>query len=193
MNMDLLIVSGFGRCGTSLVMQMLAAGGITPTGQWPAFEDPVVIRLTPDWIAKNKGKALKVLDPHRFRIPAGPKYRVLWLDRDHKEQAKSLMKFLGATVGIGFSPRDHKELARAFKRDRPRALQALQSAGAKDVLTLRFEDILSGPQGAAEAIAAFVEMRLDVSAMARAVMPRGPECRPDLSMEVMLSQKGDPQ
>ena len=63
--MSTVIVSGLGRCGTSLVMQMLAAGGIDCYGPFPAYEPEGLGmgRDLPSLLALRK--AFKLLDPHR--------------------------------------------------------------------------------------------------------------------------------
>ena len=88
------IVSGFGRCGSSLVMQMLEAGGMPCSGEYPAFEDEagnllLADMLSLDYMQTLEGKAVKLLDPHRGKIPKGPEYHVLGCSRDYGEQARS--------------------------------------------------------------------------------------------------------
>jgi hypothetical protein len=39
MSAPVIVVAGLGRCGTSLVMQMLAAAGLPCVGSFPDFED----------------------------------------------------------------------------------------------------------------------------------------------------------
>ena len=52
-----IIVSGLGRCGSSLVMQMLHAGGVECLGAPPAFEPPESspMYLTRDWMRGPPG------------------------------------------------------------------------------------------------------------------------------------------
>ncbi|HWH75147.1 MAG TPA: hypothetical protein VNV16_12895, partial [Methylibium sp.] len=92
------IVSGLGRCGTSMLMQMLHRGGMPCLGPWPSFEvDEARATLAPKFVAEHAGKAIKVLDPQRIGLPAD--VRVVWLDRDHRQQAKSHAKFLEILTG----------------------------------------------------------------------------------------------
>lgn len=181
------IVAGFGRCGSSLVMQMLAAGGMpTPYAEFPSYEinfarDKVLIQAL-------QGGAIKVLDPHVNRPPMGPDYRWIWLDRDPTEQAKSMAKFWKAVMAEApsglptmpeFGPDQIAKLSESFKRDRPRAngvmLKYTQCSG---ILKLRFEDILRDPYLAAIRLSQFCGGGLNVRAMVAAVRPRGPECLP---------------
>lgn len=78
----MVIVSGFGRCGSSMTMQMLAAGGIECLGEWPSFEHPKALKLDMAWLRAQEGKALKVLDPHRHRLPLALQEAGWWLRSD---------------------------------------------------------------------------------------------------------------
>jgi hypothetical protein len=181
------IVAGFGRCGSSLVMQMLAAGGMpTPYSSFPSYE---IVDKTKILIPTLYGGAVKVLDPHINRPPMGPEYRWIWLDRDPMEQARSMAKFwkaamMDAPTGLPempeFGPDQIDKLAQAFKRDRPRAygvmLKYTQTSG---ILKLKFEAILHDPAWAAHLLKGFCPGSvLDENAMAAQVIPRGPECLP---------------
>ncbi len=182
----IILICGFGRCGSSLCMQMLAAGGMPVVGEFPAFEECLQLPSGTRALESLRGHAVKLLDPHRGPIPRGPRYRAVWLDRDPKQQALSMAKFLRGVAGISFKRRDVKRIAKAFCEDRPKALAGLRGA-CEDVVTLRFEDILADPLIAAVELEALVDQELDVSAMARAVLPRDGACRPDLGIEAMLA------
>ena len=66
----IVVVTGFGRCGSSLAMRMLCAGGMpVTTDNRDSFEDERVMRLPGDtrWLRECEGRALKVLDPYRAK------------------------------------------------------------------------------------------------------------------------------
>lgn len=156
-------------------MQMLSAGGIPCSGRRPAFESACVI----------DGYATKILDPqspHSFPIPADA--RAIWLDRDLREQARSHMKFLGSIVGIPADRSVRRKFESSMRRDRPEAMAVI---GRRPLLTLRFESLLFDPAAAAASIGEFVGVPFDQQAAARVVLPRSGECRPDMSIELMLA------
>jgi len=186
--MVVILVCGFGRCGSSMVMQMLAAGGMPVVGEHPAYEDLDCNPITLPMIPRLDGKAVKLLNPHLDPIPVGPKYRAVWLDRNLMQQARSTVKFLRGVAGITVKPRDAKRIARAGEKDRPRALAALRQALHGEPLVLRFEDILADPLEAAQQLAMICRREMDVQAMARRVLPRSPQCRPDMLIESMLME-----
>jgi hypothetical protein len=184
------IVAGFGRCGSSLVMQMLAAGGMpTPYSEYPSYE--INFSNTQVLMQALQGGAIKVLDPHINRPPIGPEYRWIWLDRDPVQQAKSMAKLWKAATmemaGVGpgayreFTEDQIVKLAEAFKRDRPQANGLmLKYTPAQGILKLRFEMILAEPAFAAYSLNKFCGGKLDEAKMVAAVRPRTPECLPYL-------------
>lgn len=180
-----LIVAGHGRCGSSLTMQMLAAGGVPAVGEYPAFEpsESSALDMDPIWLATQAGRAVKILDPHltsyRF-IPQIPRL-VIWLDRDTKQQAKSIIKFGRAVQGLPFNNSDWKALAAGLKRDRTHAHEAL-GMGQCSSLILTFENMIGWPMESAARMASFLapHLKLDVQRAASAVISRQPECLPYL-------------
>ena len=189
---EVVVVSGFGRCGTTLVMSMLQAGGV------PLVEDMAVsheyspaLNLPEDdaWLTLFAyGRAVKMLDPHRHVPPHGHKYAVLWLDREVAEQARSIAKLLILLHRIPAARVDGKRLEHSLRRDRALARAIWKDRGAR-MFDLRFERILEDPLGAAAAIGLWVGVPFDARAAAAVVLPRPPNCMPDLSIETLLLQQ----
>lgn len=179
-----ILVCGFGRCGSTMVMTMLQRAGLPVAGSAPDFEDSRALH-DPRWVAQQNGRAVKLLDPHRFP-PARGSYRAVWLARDPWQQARSMAKMLRSLGGIPISHADLYGFTDSYRRDHPKAMQALAQVGAP-VLTLRFEEILADPVAAAEALARFIGRSLNVATMAAVVQPRTPECQPGLDIEARLA------
>lgn len=180
-------VAGFGRCGSTMLMTMLDAGGVPPVyGSAPgSYEigDPEVLCAVPP--GQLEGHAVKLLDLFRHDgLPVFSPWRFIWLDRNGAEQGRSVVKFMtwaGIPVGDELAP----EFTAGFARDRPEVLGYLRSRG--DVLVLEYERILVNPTKAAKQIARFVEMPFDVQAAAAVVHRRAPQCRPDMAVEEALN------
>ncbi|MFK7923275.1 MAG: alkaline phosphatase family protein [Bacteroidia bacterium] len=100
------IVSGLPRAGTSMMMQMLQAGGIelytdqqreadesNPKGY---YEHEAVKRLSRDksWVAHAEGKALKVIAQLLKSLPLNYHYKVIFMERDIREIVQSQQKML---------------------------------------------------------------------------------------------------
>lgn len=185
MSDHVILVCGFGRCGSSLVMQMLDAGGVPTIGEYPAFEDDRTgLDRDPQWIAAQCGKALKLLDPHYpdGRLIPG-NYKIIWLDRDHKQQARSQAKFARLLMGLPIDRAWVRALAGSYQKDLPVALKILQDRGP--VLRVRFEDILNDTFNAACRISKHLGIG-DVPNMVSQVRRRSPENANGMDMELAL-------
>lgn len=188
-----IVVSGLGRCGTSLVMQMLAAGGIECHGPFPAYE-PEDVGMGRDVSALLRlSKPFKMIDPHRdAKLPSLKQCRVIWLDRDYEEQAKSQVKMV-ETFG-GFHVPQRRKAIRAIqaqlRRDRAVCLDRLEEADA-DLWETRFETILAMPWAFAHDLHGFLGQDFDEAKAAGAVIARHPACMPDMNIEIALCEKGD--
>lgn len=150
--MALLLVCGSGRCGTSLVMQMLAAARVPIAGRYPMFEDHrTTSQCNPEWVAKQDG-AIKLLDPHRyfprdFRFP--PTARAIWLTRDKKQQAKSWFKFNAFRDKIP-NTTTIPEVIKKLKEAQKRGLAWCRRSLATPPLVLTFELAVNNPAAFAE-------------------------------------------
>lgn len=194
--LPVVVVAGLGRCGSSMTMQMLAAGGMVCVGRFPAFEDEnTESEIDPDWFASLRGHAVKILDPQRVGIPQTRPARVIWLDRRPAEQAKSICKMLRLLESMPMRSRHINTMQRALTTDRRLARSVI---GDRPFLTLQFEETLARPLEAAQKLQQFIapafgpHFQLDVQAMASAVRPRSPLCAPDLAMELSLTQESTP-
>lgn len=177
-----IVVAGFGRCGSSLMMQMLQAAGVPCVGTFPDFEVPEVAHLvTPEFIAACAGKAVKVLDPQRVGLPGD--VRVIWMDRDVREQAKSHAKFVSLTVARHYSRDQRRALERQLVADRARVMRQL---AGRPLLAVQFERLLEQPGPLLLDIERFLDRDLNTDNAARRVIRRPPACMPDLRIEQIL-------
>lgn len=186
----ILLVAGLGRCGTTMMMTMLDAGGFPVTGPRPSYEPSerwCLGRPDPDWIAAQGGKAVKWIDPTNYRagmrslLPAEPV--IILMERNPREQARSQVKLLADLV----RPDRHivKAMERSIRRDTPLVRAQMRSLGT--VYLFRFEDVLKAPLMVANQLQGIIAHHFggvfDSGVAARAVIPRQPSCAPDLWME----------
>jgi len=102
----IVVVSGLPRSGTSLMMQMLDAGGITvytdavrtPDDNNPKgyFEHENVKQLIKNhhWLSEATGKAVKIVVPLLYKLPAKFHYKVVFMLRDISEVVESQHQML---------------------------------------------------------------------------------------------------
>lgn len=184
------IVAGLGRCGTTLLMNMLAAGGMECAGFVPAYEDERSSDgpLDREWFASLSGRAIKVLNPHHNPPPKDVPSVAIWLDRNPKDQARSQAKLVHLLAGMPMPDRAHMlRWRKGLTTERMEAREALRKH-SQIVLTLAFETVLQSPANAAWMLADGLKRwaALDAKAMAAVVRPRSPVCAPDLAVETAL-------
>lgn len=184
-------VCGFGRCGTTMAMAMLDAGGCLPLpGTNPGsyeFASPAEALDHP--LQAFRGHSVKLLDEQTLGPLPDVAWRFVWLDRDPLQQAISALKLLIHT-GVMDPPANTTQvryrverLVYSYRLDRPRYLGALRRVGP--VTVLRYEDALAVPKRAAKALAK-VWPDLDRQAAAAAVHDRDGGCLPDLAAEARI-------
>lgn len=184
MSQQTIVVAGLGRCGSSLMMQMLNAGGVSCLGESPGFEDAAWTRtLEQDperALDAAQGLAVKALAPflNPRALPA-PRPGLRWISctRVIDEQASSLMKFTRLVLGLEYASR--APLVESLQRDQlALSLELAKQAEVPDVevLVVSFEGVITRPYGAAAAIASFLERDLDIERMGDVVVPRSPAC-----------------
>lgn len=177
-----IVVSGVPRSGTSLVMQMLAAGGIEPLcdGARPPdaanprgyFELEAVKRTRRDasWLAQAEGRAVKVIHALLPALPRERAYRVILVRRDLREVLASQRAMLAGPE----APRDSLDddrLTRIFEAQLREAEAWVRAAPRAALLAVDHAALLTDPAREARALAAFLDGGLDVGAMAAAVDP----------------------
>ena len=155
-------VCGFGRCGSSMVTEMLAAGGVplATTTNLTSYEIDLdaLPNLGPDDFA---GRAVKLLDMlHQgFTIPTdGIDWRFIWIDRNAREQALSIYKFELATGIHEQTKHDHIRVSRQFaqlRQARAAAMGACSRLGPGHHSPVRADprQPAEGRQGARQALA----------------------------------------
>ena len=95
------IVSGLPRSGTSMLMQMLQAGGMklftdsqrradadNPKGYFE-HRSSMLIESDASWIPLARGSAVKIICQHLPVLPEGESYKVIFMDRNMKEVIES--------------------------------------------------------------------------------------------------------
>jgi predicted AlkP superfamily phosphohydrolase/phosphomutase/tetratricopeptide (TPR) repeat protein len=187
------VVSGLPRSGTSMMMQMLAAGGFpvladdqrladesNPRGY---LEFAPAKRLVKDnaWVNDATGKAVKIVSPlvpHLPKGPDGPRYLVVALRRPVAEVVASQRAMLARDGKAGAQVPDDA-LAAIFERQVITArtfLAHLESQGQARVLDVAYHAALADPRAAAERLAEFLGTGwegapFDAAAAAAAVEP----------------------
>ena len=183
MNRDFItIVSGLPRSGTSLMMQMLAAGGIPPlTDHLRAadesnprgyFEFDAVKRLRSDhsWLDLARGHAVKIIHLLLRELPTdrGLQYRVIFMRRPLGEVLASQRAMLERQ---GKPAADDALLAKVFGSQLEQVEQWLATAPGFSVLQVEHHALFESAQSTAERVSEFLGGQLDVAAMLGVIEP----------------------
>jgi hypothetical protein len=174
------IVSGLPRSGTSLMMQMLAAGGMpilsdgerqadadNPRGylEWERIKQ---LPKEPDCIAEAEGKAVKVISRLLLSLPEGHEYRVIFMQRPLPEVLASQEVML-RNRGTAKPGAVASAIAAAFESHLREVYAWLDSKAYVRTLRVPYHDVLNGAENVGKKLAAFLQSDLDGEAMTRQV------------------------
>ena len=184
------VVSGLPRSGTSLMMQMLHAGGLpvlsdglrtaddnNPHGY---FEFDPVKRLRSDssWLPQARGQAVKIIHLllRDLRLDGSLQYRIVFMQRPIDEVLASQRAMLQRDGKAGA---DAAVLKKAFESQLAQLDTWLAAQANLALMRVQYHQAMRKPQAVAEALNAFLGLSLDTAAMVRAVDPtlhrqRGP-------------------
>lgn len=176
------IVSGLPRSGTSLMMQMLAAGGMpilsdgervadtdNPRGycEWERIKQ---LPKEPACINEAEGKAVKVISQLLFALPAGNQYQIIFMERPLPEVVASQAEMIRRR-GTSGAPLAEAALIAGLRAHLNQVNAWLAQKRDIPVSRLEYHSVLHDPKGAAAKVQDFLRMALDVEAMARQVDP----------------------
>ncbi len=176
------VVSGLPRSGTSLLMEMLEAGGMRvccDAARPPDADNPRGYR---EWsrLAEARGlgsamedavgAAVKVVIPRVFELPKGFAYDVLVVDRDLDEVGDSqeaMLRRQGKTIGAG----DREAVEAGYRRwlDQMPALFA-RMPGVR-WMRVKHHDLMENPGAVVDEICTWLGKDLDRQAMVAVVDP----------------------
>jgi len=177
---SLIVVSGLPRSGTSLMMQMLAAGGqaivsdalrtADPDNPRGYCEDERVKRLKQDrgWLSEVRGKAIKMVSPLLYDLPADESYRIVFMQRDLDEVLTSQEKML-VRRGQPISPRS--QIRKAFEVHLAKLHRWFAEQPHMEVQLVNYNELVANPEPDARRVRAFLGDTLDLGAMLAAVDP----------------------
>jgi hypothetical protein len=174
------IVSGLPRSGTSLMMQMLVAGGMAALADGERRADTDNPRGYLEWerikqlpkypacIAEGEGKVVKVISRLLLSLPAGHEYRVIFMQRPMPEVLASQDEMLRRR-GNYKEGANSAVIAAAFEKHLREVYDWLDGKLYIRTLRVQYHDVLSQPAEIAQQLAEFLETPLQVEAMAKQV------------------------
>jgi hypothetical protein len=178
----IIIVSGLPRSGTSLMMQMLKAGGVeilsdghreadpdNPQGYWE-YEPVKSLRRDNSWLRLAAGKAVKVISALLPYLDLTLTYKVILMKRPLAEVIASQRKMLQRLGKSGGTASD-ENLEDLFARQLAQTDRWLQTQRHMQVLNVPYRDAVRKPENTARAVAQILGLPLDIAAMRNVVDP----------------------
>jgi hypothetical protein len=178
----LTVVSGLPRSGTSLMMQMLEAGGVpaltdgvrvpdesNPRGYYE-FDPVKRLRTDRTWLPRARGHAVKIVHVLTRELPMDGSffYRVIFMRRPTEEVLASQRTMLARE---GKASADANVLRRVFEQQLDHLVPWLCAQTCVRLLPVEFRDVIHEPRSVAERVRTFLEQDLDTERMVRAVDP----------------------
>ena len=178
---EVIVVSGLPRSGTSMMMQMLAAGGLEiytdnmrkpdENNQRGYFEADVVKSMGTEnaWVKDCRGKVIKVVAPVVPYLPQDERYRVVFMQRDIKEIISSQNRMLGRLDKKGGDIEE--ERLRELSLQQAILANRLFVSHRNALLPVSYAIALVEPEKVARQVAQFFDVEMDISAMVAAIDP----------------------
>jgi hypothetical protein len=174
------IVSGLPRCGTSMMMRMLEAGGMellvdnirkpdedNPKGYYE-LEIVKKIREDASWLEGSHGKVFKMVCMLLYDLPTDKKYRVIFMRREIDEMLASQRKMLERN-GKSVENYDNGEMKRLYSNLLLDIEKWLSEQKNIEVLYVNYNDTICSPEETARRATHFLGNSLDVGAMLKVV------------------------
>jgi len=164
--MEFIIVSGLPRSGTSLMMQILQAGGIpvmtdgkraadedNPEGYWE-WEEIKTLPKNPGLLAQAKGKALKVISALLPALPRVHRYKIIFMTRPVEQVVDSQWAML-ARRGKSPGP-DKQRMAEALEQHSKNIRGVFAGSDRVGLLEVSYPDLVADPQRMIDELARFL-------------------------------------
>lgn len=179
-----IVVSGFGRCGSSLLMRILDAGGVDvicdPGNRGGSYETELANSVvfhggSVEWLAQQHGRAIKLLSVGNRTWPEAFRFRLIWIDRDPGEQSRSQAHFM--VEEARFPKSEARQIAarlrRSYGADRARTFKRIRP---RPILRLTFEGLINKPEIAVVQIIRFLDLKPELArTMVAQVIRRSPK------------------
>jgi hypothetical protein len=175
------VVSGLPRTGTSLVMQMLAAGGIPVLGDdlrradednprgYLEYEKVKSLERDTTWLPEAEGKAIKIISFLLPKLPSSFEYRIIFVRRNLSEVLRSQEKMLERR---GQPPGPPAEMMAAhFQKHLQTVEQWLSRQPNIQVHYCDHAQLIKKSAQASTAIRDFLKLALDTEKMTACVAP----------------------
>jgi hypothetical protein len=164
------------------MMQMLAAGGLpvltdgerqadtdNPRGyyEWERIKQ---LPQNPALIDEAESRVVKCISQLLFALPTGRSYQVIFMDRPLSEVLASQAEMIRRRGSTGAAVND-KILMQAFENHLKQVESWFKTRADLRVYRVGYHDVVQDPKRTSETIQSFLQLSLDIAAMAQQVDP----------------------
>ena len=180
----IIVVSGLPRSGTSMMMNMLKAGGVTlltdgfrkadeenPKGYYE-FERVKQLKEDTSWLKKAEDKAVKVISYLLEHLPDDYDYKIVFMQRKLEEVLASQKKMIerrGENINNKMSD---EVMADLFEKHLKRVDEMLISRPNIKTIYVSYNKVLEKPEPYLEKVNIFLGGELDTKKMAQVIDPK---------------------
>ncbi len=177
---EIAVVAGLPRCGTSMMMRMLEAGGLpvlvdgvrrpdedNPRGYYE-FERVKQLKVDKAWLPEARGRVVKMVSALLPELPGGHHYRVVFMERDMAEMLASQQAML-ARQGEAPDDRPVEQQVAAFSGHVASLFAWLDRQPNFAVLRVSYNEMLDDPRSQIDRVNGFLGGTLDTAAMVAVV------------------------
>jgi hypothetical protein len=176
------VVSGLPRSGTSMMMQMLSAGGIAPFTDEKRIPDPdnpkgyleheraTQLQADQSWVPEARGKVVKIVAQLLPFLPTNERYQIVFMKRDLHEVVASQKKML-ERLGKSGAELDDERLMAALRSQIQSVLGWIATSGCVRFRQVDYAETIEDPRATAASLGEFLVQELDEGAMTGAVDP----------------------
>ena len=171
------VVSGLPRSGTSMMMKMLAVGGMyiltdnirvsdedNPRGYYELEKVKALKNGENEWLSEAQGKAVKIISALLQHLPPQHQYKIIFMRRDLKEILASQKQML-VRRGEPTDKIDDNTLGSLFKKHLLQVEKWISQQPNIGVTYVNYNDMLQNPEPDIQKVIQFLDMSLDKNLM----------------------------
>jgi hypothetical protein len=178
----IVLVSGLPRSGTSLMMSLLEAGGITllvdhvrqadadnPQGYYEYERVKNLPEGDSDWLSKAQGKALKVISFFLKYLPTNYFYEVIFMDRELSEILLSQDKMLERRGEQ--QDQNQQDMAQIYKKHLVEVVDWMKTQQNIRHVMINYNQLIKSPLEECQKVIDFLGLDLDINVMTAKIDP----------------------
>lgn len=179
-NRPIVIVSGLPRSGTSMMMQMLEAGGMpvmtdharkadddNPRGYYE-FERVKKMKDDTSWLDNCHGKAVKIVSSLLYHLPGDNRYKLIFMRREMEEILAS-QKVMLQRAGQEEGRLGGRAMAEKLEEHLIKIEGWLKRQRNIKTLFLSYNDVLRDPHEGARRLIGFIGLKSDTAKIAGSI------------------------